>query len=194
MKNLHWLFALALLPACPGDTGDDGGGSTTAETGDATMDTPTTGGGSGGDAQTPPMGHEAVEAWIAEGHYKMWKCQPAIVDPIAISPHGKQKICINDLLAGHADGEYPVGTAAVKELYDDAGATIVGYAVYLHTKAGKTGADWYWYERVPQGHPAMPDENGVVADGTDVPLCVGCHEAAGLDAEHPGHDFVYSQF
>lgn len=200
MKHLNWLLSLGLLlPAC-GDDMSDEGGSETADTGTATDDptsgdTPTSGGDEG-DAQTPPMGHDAVQAWLAAGHYKMWKSQPGVVEPIMISPHGKQRIYINDALAGHPldGGEYPVGTAAVKELYDDAGAMIVGYAVYLHVSAGTTGANWYWYEQVPQGHPAKPDANGVVADGTDEALCVGCHMAAGIDADHPGHDFVYSQF
>lgn len=150
------------------------------------------------DDQTPPQGREQIEVWLAEGHYKAWHCQPAVVDPIPISPHGKQRICSNDVLSGHGTGEYPVGSAGVKELYDEAGVNIIGYAVYLHITAGTSGANWYWYERVPLDSPAPHDENGVVADGDGgsgpaMAICVGCHSAAGLDAAHPGHDFVYSQ-
>jgi hypothetical protein len=199
MKMMHWLAAATLVAACNGGTGDtDDEGSTTAGTmaeAEATM-TPTDGGG--GEEQTPPQGREAVEAWLAAGHYKQWACEAAVHGPIMISPHGPQRICSNDVLSAHGDGEYPVGSAGVKELYDEAGANIVGYAVYLHTKAGTTGDTWYWYERVPLDHPAPHDDNGVVADGDGgsgpaMSICVGCHSATGIDADHPGHDFVYTQ-
>jgi hypothetical protein len=168
---------------------------TTLDTTDVTTD-PTTDGAD----QTPPQGFEAVEAWLAEGHYKNWTCEAAVHGPIMISPHGMNRICSNDLLSGHPPdgGVYPAGSAGVKELYDDAGQNIIGYAVYLHTTAGAGGDAWYWYERVPLDHPAPHDGNGVVADGLGdsgpaMTICVGCHSAAGIDADHPGHDFVYTQ-
>jgi hypothetical protein len=199
MKNFGWLVAVALVVAC----GDNGSGDESASTGaddtaGDTMNTPT-GGVDEGDAQTPPMGYEAIEAWITAGHYKDWKSQTMVVDPISISPHGKQKIFTNDKLSSHGDGEYPVGTAAVKELYDAAGASIIGYAVYLHVSAGTEGKNWYWYERVPLDSPVPHDDmTGVVADGlgdsgTAMSICVTCHKDAGIDAMHPGHDFVYTQ-
>lgn len=164
-------------------------------------DASTTNGTSGdmpGDEQVPPQGREAIEAWLAEGHYKAWNCQPTVNDPIPISPHGKNRICSNDVLSGHGMGEYPVGSAGVKELYDEAGVAIVGYAVYLHFKAGTGGDAWYWYERVPLDSPAPHDDQGTVADGdgssgSAMAICVGCHSAAGIDAMHPGHDYVYTQ-
>jgi len=193
MKNFSWLVAVALVVAC----GDNGTGDETASTGaddtaGDTMNTPT---GGEDESQTPPMGYEAIEAWLAAGHYKMWACETANHDARSPSPHGKNRICSNDVLSAHAtQDEYPVGSAGVKEIYDAAGATIVGYAVYRHISAGTTGANWYWYERVPieQMEPAH-DANGVVADGSDVPLCVGCHMATGIDDGHSGHDFVYTQ-
>lgn len=174
-------------PAC-GGTGSPTSGTTAPTTGDDPAD------------QTPPQGHDAIEAWLAEGHYKAWTCQPTPHAPIPISPHGVQRICANDLLSTHPpdSGEYPVGSASVKELYDNGGATIVGYAVSVHTKAGTDGSSWYWYERVPLDSPAPHDDNGVVADGHGdsglaMSICVGCHSATGIDADHPGHDFVYVQ-
>ncbi len=195
MKLVNWLACVALIAACDSGNGDGDSGSSGAETTNSSNMTEPTDGGSGGDPQIPPQGADAVEAWLAEGHYKSWKNQPAVVDPISISPHGKQRIYTNEVHSGHNGNatEYPVNAAAVKELYDAAGTTVVGYAVYLHTSVGTTGANWYWYERVPLDSPVMHDDNGVVADGSDVALCVGCHSAAGQDAEHPGHDFVYTQ-
>ena len=182
-------------------TADPTTGTNTTTSGETTTtgDDPITT-GAPADDQTPPQGREAVEAWLAEGHYKSWHCQDMVQDPIPISPHGPNRICSNDLVSNHpADGgEYPVGSAGVKELYDVSGDNLVGYAVYLHTTAGTTGDTWYWYERVPLDSPAPHDENGVVADGLGSSgqaqtICVGCHSATGIDADHPGHDFVYTQ-
>jgi len=190
------LVATAALGGCGDDEGSGGSGGSGAGGG---------GGGAGGEApgedpQTPPAGPaSAVEAWLGNGHYEQWNCEAAVHGPIDISPHGMQRICSNDKVSGHAGpGEYPVGSAGVKELYDAAGANIVGYAVYVHTKAGTMGDTWYWYEKVPLDHPAPHDENGIVADGLGnsgpaKDICVSCHSAAGIDADHPGHDFVYTQ-
>jgi len=148
--------------------------------------------------QNPPItGRLDVEAWIAKGFYKSWKCESAMHDARSPSPHGKNRICSNDKLSANTGGEYAVSAASVKELGDDTGA-IVGYAVAVHVAAGKTGDTWYWYERVPLSSPAPHDNNGVVADGKGdagpaKTICVGCHSAAGIDMAHSGHDFVYTQ-
>lgn len=152
------------------------------------------------DPQLPPTtGRADIEAWIAAGHYKAWHCESAAHAARSPSPHGQNRICTNNALSGNTGtGEYAVGAAAVKELFDDTGKTIVGYAVEVHTAAGNTGDTWYWYERVPQSSAAPHDSNGVVADGSGssgpaLNICVGCHQAAGSDANHPGHHFVYTQ-
>lgn len=196
MKFGNWLACVALIAACDSGNGDSDSGSSGVETTNSSNMTEPTDGGGDDETQVPPQGYDAIEAWLAAGHYKSWKNQPAVVEPIDISPHGKQRIYTNQLHSDHAGmmTEYPVNAAAVKELYDDAGTTIVGYAVYLHISAGTTGANWYWYERIPKDSPLMPDPvTGVFADGVDLPQCVGCHSAAGSDAAHPGHDFAYTQ-
>jgi hypothetical protein len=155
--------------------------------------------GPAGDKQTPPSTNgQAVEAWLATGAYKSWKCETAPHAARSPSPHGTNRICSNDKLSTHASGEYPVDSAGVKELYDSTGTNIVGYAVYRHTLAGTTGDTWYYYERVPADSHAPHDANGVVADGMGSSgpaqtICVNCHQAAGSDANHFGHDFVYTQ-
>ncbi len=184
-------WVLGMMMACGADkeaTDDTDVADTDMADTDAMMD----------EAQTPPEGHEALTAWIAAGHYLDWACEPASHEARSPSPHGYNRICSNDLMSAHGDGEYPVGAAAVKELYDDGGATIVGYAVERHVAAGTSGGDWYWYEVVPLTSGAPHDENGVVADGYGdsgpaQAICVSCHSAAGADADHPGHDFVYTQ-
>jgi len=154
--------------------------------------------GSSAEDQQPPAGAAAVEAWLTEGAYKSWACEPAVHEARSPSPHGKNRICSNDLLSAHTTGPYPVDSAAVKELYDAAGTNIVGIAVYRKTTTATTGDAWYLYERVPLDSPAPHDAAGVVADGqgTSGPakaICVSCHNGAGIDAAHSGHDFVYTQ-
>lgn len=98
-----------------------------------------------GDAQTPPTGKaETIDAWIAKGDYKSWKCEPAAHDARSPSPHGKNRICSNTKTSAQGAGEYPVGSASVKELYDAAGTNITGYAIGLQVKAGTSGDTCYW--------------------------------------------------
>ena len=154
--------------------------------------------GEGDVAETPPEGHDAVEAWIADGHYKSWACEPAGHEARAPSPHGRNRICSNAALsAASTTASYPVGSAAVKELLD-ANDAIIGYAVYRKAVADPSptdGSNWYWYERVPPGtvlptpDPVQP--NGVVADGRGTSgnpktVCIDCHS-------HAPNDFVFTQ-
>jgi hypothetical protein len=198
------LICLALATSGCGDedSGDgDGAGASSSGPGASSSGAGGSGAGGGDEAQSPPTtGGDDVEAWLAEGHYKQWACEPEKHAARSPSPHGVNRICSNDLLSGHGAGEYPVGAAAVKELYADEGDDIVGIAVYRHVTAGTTGDTWYWYERVPLDSPAPHDADGVVADGLggtagspEETICVGCHMAAGSDAMHSGHDFVYTQ-
>jgi hypothetical protein len=149
-----------------------------------------------------------VEAWLAQGAYKAWHCETAVHAARSPSPHGMNRICNNAKITAQAagKGEYPVGAASVKELYDEAGANIIGYAVAVHTSAGGDTSNWYWYERNPSlNAPAKSGSAGLVADGMGpnegvagtptAQVCTGCHTAAGIDAPHnttDSHDFVYT--
>jgi hypothetical protein len=164
------------------------------------------GGATSGSAQTPPMGHKEVEAWLAQGDYKQWACEAKVHEARNPSPHGFNRICSNDQVASNMDAaaSWPKGAAAVKELYASLTAKDpIGYAVYLKTdKESAGGANWYWYERVPLDSTAAPhDDAGVVADGmgdtgTAKSICVACHAAAGSDKDHTpsvgGRDQVYT--
>jgi hypothetical protein len=148
------------------------------------------------DPQNPPMGRTDLESWLSMGLYKSWKCESSAHDARAPSVHGKNRICSNAVLSASGSGAFPTNAASVKELFDDAGSTIIGYAVQRHTSTGTTGASWYWYERVPLNNMAPHDSNGVVADGLGasgpaLSICVGCHSAAG--PAHSGHDMVFTQ-
>jgi hypothetical protein len=157
-----------------------------------------------GNTQTPPQGAEALDAWLATGVYKSWHCEAAAHSPRGPSPHlsgmnGGNRICANDLLSGFTGtGDYPVGSAAVKEVFDSippADSTKpMGYAVYLKTGAGDC-TSYYFYERV--GSTVAADGPGT--SGTPHSSCVGCHSAAGKDASHlaapagNAHSCVYTQ-
>jgi cytochrome c553 len=158
-----------------------------------------------GTPQTPPIGGSLVESWLAAGWYKLWSSEPAIHGARSPSPHGFDRVYSNDVINANATGTgaWPLGAAAVKELYGSlTDTTPVGYAVYLKTQANSAaGANWYFYERVPLSSTAPHDANGVVADGlggtgTAMSICVACHAAAGSDAAHTpsvgGRDEVYT--
>lgn len=155
--------------------------------------------------QLPPQGRAALEPWLSDGAYKMWAAEPAVHASRDPSPHGFNRIYANDQIAQNASGtgDWPVGAAAVKELYASATATTpIGVAVYIKLDADSaSGANWYWYERVPLDSEVPHDGNGVVADGNGASgpakqICVGCHVAAGTDAAHTpspgGRDQVYT--
>ena len=181
--------------------------SSTSSGSDATEPAGSTVTPSPGDAQTPGTGRTSVETWLTGGAYRAWASESAIHPSRAPSPHGFNRIYSNGTLSAAAaastSGDWPVGSAAVKELYASANDTTpIGYAVYLKLKPDSAGgANWYWYERVPADSAAPHDANGVVADGYGdsgpaKTICVGCHSGAGTDAAHTpsvgGRDQVYT--
>ena len=102
-------------------------------------------------AQIPPTDGASVRAWLQSGSYLTWHCESAVHESRSPSPHGMNRICSNDLASGfNPDAgatERPQGTAAVKELHDATGTTIIGYAVYLKAEpTSDGGASWYWYD------------------------------------------------
>jgi hypothetical protein len=147
-------------------------------------------------AQRPPTERAALEAWLADGAYRDWHCEPDVHASRSPSPHGFNRICSNDLVADNIAGSapWPEGAAAVKELYASADAAKpMGYAVYLKTAADSAdGAAWYWYEKM--GGDVVAD--GLGDSGGAKSICVGCHVAAGADAAHTptehGRDQVYT--
>lgn len=162
------------LTACGGGDTSGSGGST----------------GSGTSAGELPQGAADVEAWIEKGTYKSWHCEAAKHEARPPSPHAYNLICSNNIISTNAEGAaYPKGAAAVKELWGKEGKGIVGYAYYLKIQAESAdGNGWYYYEKNPEIKP-----DTLVADGVGVDGCVGCHSAAGSDAAHGGHDYVYTQ-
>ena len=123
-------------------------------------------------SQLPPIGSATeLEQWLATGAYKQWACEKDPHPARSGSAHVANRICSNDLLSGSASGEFPIGSASVKELYDGSGR-ITGYAVGVRTQAGALDGAWFWYERVG---------TTTYANGAGVPLCANCHRGAPRD-------------
>ena len=184
-------FALSgalLLSAC---SSSDSSSVPTAPAADAGPGT-TAAASTAGNADTPATGTEAeVNAWLGLAEYTKgkWKCETAPHAARSPSPHGTNRICSNVTTSAHGAGEFPVGSAAVKELYDSAGTAVVGHAVYVKMKAGG-GESFYWFESTKADGVVA---NGVGERGAARTICVGCHDGAGSDANHSGHDEVYTQ-
>jgi hypothetical protein len=121
------------------------------------------------DPQVPARGSTDLPQWLAAGYYQSWRCEPARHSGRSPSPHGTTRVCNNDAIAGAASGAFPVGAAAVKELYD--GDSVIGYAVSRKVSASGNDA-WYWYERVSDNLNA--NDQGVAG-------CAGCHAQATRD-------------
>lgn len=182
---------LLLPPLCAAWIGSFGPMGCSDSTGDETADASTDAGAGtetsavidsaastdipGTDQVTPQGSDATMDAWFKKGDYKAWKCEPAVHDQTGSSPHGKVRVCSNTLLSGSTgSGEYPVGAATVKELYDSAGTTILGYASGLKIAAGTGPETWYWFDR-PSTSVAF---NGKGSVGN---FCVACHSKAPRD-------------
>lgn len=153
------------------------------------------GGGSTDAAQTPPEGNDAVTKWLDVGYYKKWHCQSAAHASKAPSPHGFNRICSNDALAGAgSSGDFPEGSANVKELWDKIGGNVIGHAVYRKTASDSAGgANWYWFEFNPDIDAKQPVADGMGDSGAAKSICVGCHVAAGASFASTSRDFVFTQ-
>ena len=156
--------------------GGSGSGSTSA-TGSGTG-----GGGTGGAAtqsEVPTSSPEAVFAYLKSGAYTSFPAESAIHP--STGPHGGSvrtyltPALKASLEAGNA--VHPLHAAVVKELYGS-GATVVGWAVAVKTKAASDGGNgWYWYEIYSTTNPSNP-----IGAANGVALCVNCHVA--------GKDFI----
>ena len=88
-------------------------GALAAGCGSADVDPPPAAKMTAADLRAPPIGGAAVEAWLREGAYKGWHCEPAIHSARSPSLHGLSRICVNETLA-ETPGEaaaWPRGSA-----------------------------------------------------------------------------------
>lgn len=103
--------------------------------------------------------------FVKRSEYKSWRSEAA--SHPSLGPHDRVRVYENDLLLGSlekAASSHPAGSMAVKELYDDAGAVVIGHAV-MKKRADGT---WVWFE----GY--APDYEDFYFAGSDN-LCGNCH-------------------
>jgi len=147
-----------------------GGGSTSSSAG---------GGGVGGSIGCDvPTNATDLEAFLTADGYAAWDAESAVHS--STGPHGMVRTFVNQDLFDSltaSNASHPVCAASIKELYENDGTTLQGYAVMVKVTDGTSGDDWYWYEIIG---------NNVVVDGTGVGGCTGCHSA--------GSDFFRSPF
>ncbi len=129
-----------------------------------------------GTPQVPPQGQPAMEAWLAAGHYKSWRCESMIFPARLNGVHGKHRICSNDALVAAVGATFPVGAASVKEMFYGPDNKPNGYAVGIKVAPGPGSTTWYWYERAGSLPTLRP-----VADSIAQPTCAGCHALASRD-------------
>lgn len=154
----------------PGDVddSDDGSSDPTGDSDDDASDESSSDDGpDGGADQLPPTDAAALVPWLEAESYASWAAESA--PHVSAGPHGAAvRTFFNDALADAAAagaGDYPIGAASVKELFDAQGERN-GWAVIVKTELGQAGDGWYWYEIVGAS---------VYADGPGVALCTGCH-------------------
>ena len=122
------------------------------------------------DPQLPPRGSVDLAAWLDEGHYLAWRCETAQHPARPGSGHGPNRICSNELLATASTDVFPVGAAAVKEVWS--GTSIRLFAVARKVEPTGGGDAWYWYE-------GKGDD--IVANGEGDSTCTSCHSRAPRD-------------
>jgi hypothetical protein len=189
-RSAFSLAPLLALVACSASSSSPSGASDASAADDTGVVDAGTGDTSTDDTtQLPPTSDgAAVEAWLAQGFYKSWACDPMMRTPKPPSGNTMTRICTNAVGAAAGSGEYPVGAAFVEEA-GDANGVVTGRAVQRKVASGGAEAI-YWYGKFLAD--SAPLAVGLGSDATVKSQCVDCHSRAGADAGI-GHDFVFTQ-
>jgi hypothetical protein len=123
-----------------------------------------------GDA--PPAESAALLKWLQAGSYKKWPRES--VPHRSMGPHQARVLTyLNPTLDRSLQSKvaaHPKGSAAVKELLDDAGK-LSGWAVSVKTSADSEGGKgWYWYEML-----GATSDASSASQANGMPRCIGCH-------------------
>ncbi len=135
-----------------------------------------------------PTDTAALFRFLKDGGYKEFPAKESAVHA-SRGPHAKFGWPVRVFLDAKMEGSlkagnasHPVGAAIVKEMYNEKGDQLMGWAVMVKTDADSAGGKgWFWYETTNTRDAAK-----VVASGNGVPGCFGCHSV--------GADFVLTSF
>ena len=145
-------------------------------------------------AETPsvdsavPTETAALFRFLKDGGYKEFPAKESAVHA-SRGPHAKfgwpVRVFLDSKMQGSlkaGNASHPAGAAIVKEMYNEKGARLMGWAVMVKTGTESDGGKgWFWYETTNTS-----DAADVVASGNGVPGCFGCHSV--------GTDFVLTSF
>ncbi len=188
-------FPAADCNACHDDNADDDwvftqyypvlraakpGGPAPRGAGPATREAPTTRAVVGG----VPTNKDDLFAFVKAGKHKSWAHESKMRETDA--PHGTYVIAyLNSILdaslkAGNT--VHPVGSAAVKEMFDE-NRKPFGWAVSVKARPeSDRGKGWYWYETLSTTDPdAIPTRGTRTGEGFGAGVCIGCHGRFGVD-------------
>ena len=152
-----------------------------ASTWEATAETPVV-------SSAVPTETAAMFRFLKAGGYKEFAAKESAVHA-SRGPHAKFGWPVRVFLDSKMDGSlqagndsHPAGAAIVKEMYNEKGDRLMGWAVMVKTGADSAGGKgWFWYETTNTRNATK-----VVASGNGVPGCFGCHSV--------GADFVLTSF
>ena len=148
---------------------------------EATADTPSV-------ESAVPTDTAALFRFLKDGGYKEFPAKETAVHA-SRGPHAKFGWPVRVFLDAKMEGSlkagnasHPVGAAIVKEMYNEKGDRLMGWAAMVKTDGDSAGGKgWFWYETTN-----TRDATKVVASGNGVPGCFGCHSV--------GADFVLTSF
>jgi hypothetical protein len=123
-----------------------------------------------------PFQQDAILSYLKSFQYRNWEAAETGTHP-SRGPHSKYgkpvRTFMNDILSvsmTKENKEHPVGSTAIKEMYNDS-EELIGWAVESKTQPNSdNGRGWYWYEVTSTADGTSP-----IAIGNGVPGCAGCH-------------------
>ncbi len=131
-----------------------------------------------------PTNKDDLFAFVKAGKHKSWVHESTKRETDA--PHGSYVTTyLNAILQESMEAGnkvHPVGSAAVKEMFDD-NKDPFGYAVSVKAQADSQGGmGWYWYETTsPTDANAIPRRGDRTGEGFGAGVCIGCHGRFGVD-------------
>ena len=173
------VLALAFGLGC---SGDDGPRSALGGGGGGVL-----GGSGGGGGDEEDAGQDTGEVFaegapedthdfLYRGFYDGW---PRDVDTRSTEPHGVVKRFQNPTLnaaLGNGAVLYPIGSAAVLEIYNAREDELMGWAAMIKIDDNGDREDWYYYETFDPTPDGKFSQEGIAA-----PLCSDCHQNAPFD-------------
>ncbi len=137
-----------------------------------------------------PTELDALFEYLNDKEYENFAARESALHP-SRGPHANfgspVRVFMSDNVAASLEAGndfHPVGSSIVKEMYEDDGETLQGWAVMVKTQSDSDGGNgWFWYEVTSTTDPTAL---GGGEAGNGIPLCTSCHGS--------GSDYVLTKF